>query len=136
MPANAREARAESTALFVDAWGTLTNEPTIKYDNDDRSDVEALTEWVGFSWQENVGDIAALGSTMFRQSGVIIVEIYTAAGRGTRRMDELKDLALQAFHTAPPGNVRYRRPTPLYVGPSGKWFQQNVTVEFEYDQLR
>lgn len=137
MATNAREARAESTLLFSAAWAGLTIEPKIIYDNEPRGEkVANLDEWVGFSWNEGNGTVAALGNNFFRIFGNIVIELYSASGRGTRRMDELKDLALMTFQTAPSGEVVYLNPSPLAVDPEGKWYRKNVLVDFYYDEYR
>lgn len=137
MATNAREARAESASLFKLAWEAQATVPKIVYEDEPRGEsVAALDEWVGFTWSEGFGDIASLGNKHFRIGGIVVIEIYSASNRGTRRMDELKDLALGTFQTAPSGEVTYRRPTPLNVDDEGKWHRKNVTVEFEYEQIR
>jgi len=127
-----REARREVNALFLAAWGGVGSEITPIFWDNAPEDGEQPDEYVIASFQSNFGSIQTLGPTEFVHSGVWLAQILTKSDKGSVRNDTLVQQAVDVFQTAPPGPVRFMNPSIIHVGQDGKFFQTNVSIDFEY----
>ena len=122
-------------AAFVTGWAGQT---PVAYDNKNFDAEVQETNYVTISIQHNVGTIASLGglgTRNFRQFGIIILQVFTLAGGGKRPNMDLCVTARNIFrgiHLA--GNLWFRNVSIQHAGPDGKWYQQNVTAEFSFDE--
>lgn len=127
-----QEARSETNTLFHTAWGGVGSEITPIFWDNIPGDGEEPDEYVIAQFQSSAGEIQALGPTEFVQRGIFIAQIFTPSDKGSLRNDTLVQTAINAFQSAPPGSVRYLNPSIIHVGNDGKFFQTNISVEFEY----
>lgn len=77
------------------------------------------------------------GSNVIRRySGVVIISIFQAVGGGSSLLrliaTRLNDRILSAYV---PSSLSIRTPFFGIIGKSGDWFQGNLTIPFEFDQL-
>jgi hypothetical protein len=121
---------------FATAWGTTT---PIAYDNK-AFDAESLnTSFVRLSVQFASGSISSMGQIgdrLFRNSGLVFVQVFTPVGGGKSANTVLATAARNVFrgvHLA--GGLWFRREGIAHVGPDGKWYQQNVSAEFIFDEV-
>jgi len=134
---------------FTDFWGNQTIQPKLSYDNVDldvpgtdltmtSSDSDVSGE--GFALVQVVhatGNIAALGTKMFRQIGIMNIAIYVETNKGRKRAGgKIADQALDFFQTENIAGVTFQNPRMNEVGNDGRWYQVNVTSDFLYDIVR
>lgn len=70
-------------------------------------------------------------------AGTVFVQVFTPAGDGNVRSDDIRDVILNAFRTggATPGGVSFKRVRPVDIGKTGIWNQVNCLADFEYDMF-
>jgi len=83
------------------------------------------------------GNIAALGTKMQRQLGIMSGALYVENGRGrVRTAGKLADSALNFFQTTNVAGVTFMNSRLNEVGPDGRWWQVNILADFQYDIIR
>jgi len=148
--ASQKVARNEVMALFKAAWdANLTSAPIpILWDgiNPLEPPQPASTAaaearpWVRIEMRHNVGGQAGFGDGVrrYRRVGIITVEVFTPMGTGFDALhDELVQIVKDAFEgKTTPSDVEFRDVSPKEVGPTGPWFQSDVNIAFEYDEIK
>ena len=136
------QARDECHTMFKTAWEAVgpSQGVSVLY-ADVAQDVPTSGSWARFTMKHSIGGQATLsgetGLRTFRRTGVISVQIFTPTGDGNVLADQLADIAKNAFEgKASPGQVWFRDVTSNEIGQDGVWFQTNVFVGFEYDEVR
>lgn len=77
------------------------------------------------------------GQRRFRRTGSLVVQIFQPSGEGLVGNPDLARIVQDAFEGAvTPGGVIVRSVVVNEVGPDGAWFQTNVVVSFEYDEIK
>lgn len=150
--ANQAAARNEVMALLNTAWlanGTSADVPLL-WDNvsgnappkpDSTGKAEAGS-WARAQMRHNVGGQVSLaddqGRRRWRRSGIITVEVYTPLGTGFDRLhDELVQIVKDAFEgKTTVSDIIFSDVAPREIGPDGPWFQSNVLIAFEYDEVK
>jgi len=93
--------------------------------------------WVRFSIRPGAAQqqsLGAPGSRRFRQTGVVICQIFVPTGQGDGSAHEIADDIAASLRGVTDSGVRLRATTPpQFVGPDGAWWQANSTTEFEFD---
>lgn len=79
----------------------------------------------------------ATGTSRFARDGLLIVQIFTPAGKGLQDAYNLAKVVVDAYEgSTTPGGVWFRNVRLNEVGRDGRFFQMNVLVEFLYDELK
>jgi len=121
-------------SAFGLAWGTTT---PIAWDDKDLNAELQSDSWVRFKVQHTTGTIASLGAPGtrgYRNFGLVFVQVFTPVGRGKTANTILCTTARDVFRGVHlTGDIWFRNTAIVDVGPDGKWYQQNVTAEFIYD---
>lgn len=134
------EARQAIQEHFYSAWGGATPLTPIAWDNKAFDPTIQNDDWVRFSVQFVSGDQASLGTPgdrRFRRFGLIFVQIFTKADAGLVSSDTLGKIAVDAFEgISLVGNLWFRNVGLVTIGVEGKWFQQNISAEFQYDEIK
>lgn len=133
------QARDEILTLLKAAWDPTTY-PMI-YDDLKGSVPTTSTPWARATLKHFTGNQSTLandvGNRRFSRSGNLTVQIFTESGKGLSLSDTLAKIVTDAFEgqTSPSGiwfrNVRYNEAVA-----DGNWYQVNVIVDFEYDELK
>lgn len=93
--------------------------------------------WIRPSVRFGSGSIQTLGgtgvATRRRRGGTIIVQVFSPLGEGEGPGDDVADQLLRLFEAQRSGPVYYRDVALRDIGRDESWWQQNVTVNFEYD---
>lgn len=77
------------------------------------------------------------GKRRLHRLGVVTAQLFTASGTGLSTADPLVTILLNAFEGAStPGGVWFRNARVNEVGQDGGWYQTNVLVEFNYDEVK
>jgi len=122
--------------VFNQAWGKTT---PVAWDNLD-FDAEAQNKpWVRLNVQFTTGSISELGlvgDRRFRNEGLVFVQVFTPVGGGKSVNTLLATTARNVFRGVQlAGGLWFRKAEIIEVGPDGKWYQQNVSAEFIFDEV-
>lgn len=142
-------ARDDILTLLKAAWdaGAETAGKTLLYENIDGTPDSAPVGtkkdpavWGACSVRHNVSVQRVLrGDTGTRvdKFGILLIRIYTEAGEALDAADAVVKIVSDAFiGVRSPNDVVFRVPSPSEVGNDGPWFQTNVTVPFEYGEMK
>lgn len=125
------DADPESTGIPI-TWMNVVGTPPEAFDANGNPQT-----WARATIMHTDGGSANIGNTRFMRLGLVTVQIFTPSGQGLEKSDKLADVVLGAFEgQTTPSGVWFRGGTINEVGPSEAWHQTNVTLSFEYDQLR
>ncbi len=134
-PAQARDAIQDA---FNVAWGIPTPLTPIAYDNVSFDPTKISTPWVRLSVQFTSGSIQTLGAVgerTFRNFGIVFVQIFTLSGKNTVENDGFALTAKNTFKGVQlTGGLWFRNAQITTIGNEGRWYQQNVSAEFIYDE--
>lgn len=130
------EADKAIQGAFVAAWGSTT---PVAFDNK-AFDADGLNvPWVRLNVQFTTGSISALGivgDRRFRNEGFVFVQVFTPVGGGKSANTLLATIARNVFRGVQlAGGLWFRNEGLVHVGPEGKWYQQNVSAEFIFDEV-
>jgi hypothetical protein len=142
MSATPKQARDEILAKFHEAWDadTTSADVPVLY-SDQPQEVPDSGAWARITVRHLAGGQVTLsnssGSRRFRHEGTIFVQIFTPFNDGMELGDDLAMIAQRAFEgeVTSPGRVIFRRVRINEIGQDGQWFQTNVLVDFEYDDI-
>ncbi len=134
-PAQARNA---IQGAFNVKWGTSAPLTPVAYDNVSFDPTKINTPWVRLNIQFASGSIQTLGAVgerTFRNFGIVFVQVFTPAGTNTVVNDGFANTAKGVFKGVQlTGGLWFRNAQIVTVGNEGKWYQQNVSAEFIYDE--
>ncbi len=134
-PAQARDAIQDA---FNVKWGTSAPLTPVAYDNVNFDPTKINVAWVRLNIQFTSGSIQTLGGVgqrTFRNFGIVFVQIFTLSGKNTVENDGLAFTAKSVFKGVQlTGGLWFRNAQIVTVGNEGKWYQQNVSAEFIYDE--
>lgn len=124
--------RKDVETRFQNYWGTTTE---VLYDNMTRVP-ERGTPWVRLTINEGQSNIIGIADTnLYRNLGVIIVQVFVPEGQGTASARQLADQAAAIFRGAQFGSgITCRAPQLANIGVIDGWYQINVSVPFFRDE--
>lgn len=132
------EGKEAIKVFFLATWGGISNLRTpIAWDDAAYDAASTNDDWVRFAIRMSGGDIASLGdfgNRRHRYFGVVLIQVFTLVDKGEAANDGHAKVAIDAFRNADIG-IRFSEIGPIYVGPEGKWYQQNVSATFEFDEV-
>ncbi len=148
MPTQAT-ARDDIYTLLKAAWdaGGPTSGKTLLYENIDgkpdgspQGTKKDPAVWAACRIRHNISQERTLRGDQGRsieKFGILLIRIYTAAGEGLVVADAVVKIVSDAFIGVRSTNgVVFRAPTPSEQGNDGPWFQTNVTIPFEYNEIK
>ena len=99
------------------------------------------TAWIRFSVFERTSFQQTMGITgnrKFERAGSILVNIFTPLDEGTKESDDIADELRVLFEGVTFTGVRCYNVVARELGPSddGAWYQQNLEVFYDYDQIK
>lgn len=123
-------------ALFKAAWDTTGHE--IFWENVENKRETDNTAFARIDISHSIGSQATLGgpARSFRRVGAITIRIYTQAGKGLQESYQLAKVAADAFEGKSTGGIWFRNVRINEVGRQGAYYQLNVVVDFEYDEIK
>jgi len=149
MPASVAQARDQMCQLLKDAvaasvyssvqiiWDDKKDTPP---DPNDTTNAIAAT-WLRMTIKHSTGGQSSLSGAQatkrWTRTGYIAVQIFTPAGDGMSRADDIISIVLGAFEgKTTSGGVWFREFHPQEVGTSGPWQQTNVIGQFTFDEIK
>lgn len=135
---NSNEARDQILGVFKDAWDD-TGYPAL-YTDIPGGIPQEEGPWARALVRHVTGQQASLagesGARRWRETGIVIVQVFAPVGDGMVRVYELAQLVKNAFRDAKNLDVWFRNTRIKEVGTSGSFEQINVTTDFIYDDVR
>lgn len=109
----------------------------VEYDNVETPKTDATKErWVRHSIKfGEARQVDKSGLKRFRVVGVMYVQIFYEAGRGTKEANTLVDLINTNFRAKTDTGVVFRTPTRTDVGRVKNWWQVTVACPFYADDI-
>lgn len=149
MSATPAEARDQIFGLLLTAWQTQFGDPPsipLLWKDTDidpplQQDADNNPEpWARVSLLHKKGGIQSLrgdsGNLKYRQTGNLIVKFYEPLQLGNNLADQIVQLVLKTYTgKTTSGGVWFRPIGPREVGGKGAWWETDVLVSFEYDNL-
>lgn len=133
MSMTVEQARDEMSALFKAAWGNRA----VIWDGLPGSPPSGRTPWARFTVRHADGGSGAIGNHRFRRQGTIFIQLFAPVGDGLSAMDPLTKIAMDAYEgQSTAGGAWFRDVRSREIGPDGDWYQVNVLVDFEYDEIK
>lgn len=136
------EARDDMLKMVRDAWlaGGYADANLI-YDDKEGSIPATQTTWARVTVRHEEGRQSSLsgglGSQKYLRTGTLFVQIFEPSGEGLSSIDLSAKIIMDAFEgKASPNGVWFRNVTFQEIGPDGNFFNGNVTIDFEYDELK
>ncbi len=129
------EASTLIQSRFIDQWGTETE---ISFENKE-IDIKALSEWVRLVVRNTDGGQESLGPTgarKFEYKALVIVQIFTVIGSGTKRANQLAQLVRDIFEGVQFDEVVVDAVLVDEVGVDDKWYQINVEGNVTYYHIK
>lgn len=116
---------------FRAGWAGRT--PVHWPDDPDFEPPKDLSAWVRFSSQEGAGTRLTIGRpARFQWTGLVVVQVFTLAGRGPGPSARLCDAVASIFgdrHLLE-HDIKFGAPDAPVIGRSGAWFQRNVRTPY------
>ena len=98
------------------------------------------TAWLVSSIRHVGGRQATLGGTgnrSFERTGIIFLQIFTRVGKGLQESYQLAKVLADAFEgKSSPNGVWFRNVRINEAGKDGAFTQTNVTIEFQYNEVK
>ena len=131
-----KQANDQILFLFHEAW----NPRLAIYENTPGVKPEGTADWARVVLRHLTGGQASLanesGKSRWEREGLLTVQIFTTLGLGLSHAYDLSKVVTGAYQKVKiPGEVWYRNMRVNEIGPDGEWFQVNVLIEFNYDEV-
>lgn len=99
------------------------------------------TPWARMTIRHNLGAQQSLGPKgcrRFRREGSMFVQIFSPQETGTHDPAELVEIIQNGFEgeDLPRTSICFLDVTPRENGPSDKWYQETVEIQFRYYEIK
>lgn len=141
MTATREQARDQISQTLVTVWPVDTDTGALFFDDLPGATPAADKVWARLTIRHNEGGQATLtdqsAKKRYRRTGVVTVQLFTPNGGGLSKADKYVKIILDAFEgKTSSGGVWFRNGRAREVGADGEFFQTNVLIDFEYDELK
>lgn len=120
--------------LFINAAIIATTQYTI--DNESFTPPVGKSAWINFYIKFMTGKQITIGIRSFRHVGYIWAQVYTISDSGTYANDIYCQNIKNIFEGASSTGIRFDDASIVTLERTGKWYQQNVKIRFEFDEVR
>jgi hypothetical protein len=132
-----QQARDELSKLFNDAWSPRR----VLWDDLGGVPPANVSPWARFTIKHSEGVQSTLpdhlGQKRWTRIGTIHVQLFANRGAGLKVLDPLCKIVGDAYEgQTTPGGAWFRNCRINEIGGSGEWFQVNVLIDFEYDEVK
>ncbi len=133
------EAETAITTTFASEW---ISSYLVAYDNNDgfaKPEPTGTAAWLRLaviyaSGTQNT--LGGVGNRLFRKFGSVVVQVFTVAGTGTLLNQQLASQALNIFEGRQIDSLWFLNGAIETIGTDGVWYQQNVNLEIQFDQIK
>lgn len=138
------DARDLIIGVLDSAWSVSASNIPLAFEDVKEDDIPPKngTAWARIQVRHNSFFKATVGGEVgnrrFRRVGLVTIQIFTPVGEGLSQADSLAKIALDAFEGKSTGadSIEFRNARINEIGRDGSWFQTNVLVDFEYDEVK
>ncbi len=116
---------------------TPTQFENVPFEVGDEPNANNGDSWVRLVVRHGEGRQASLGSpgaNKFRQGGVVMIQIFSPANKGTKTIRELGDAAVAAFRAVALDDILFQVPSFQLLEPETPWMRALVTAPFYRDE--
>lgn len=132
------EAIDDMQEMVLDAWTPTGHKVFWESVDADRETDD--TAWLISTIRHVTGrqqTLGGVGGRAFQRTGIIFLQIYTRVGKGLQESYQLAKVLVDAFEgKSSPNGVWFRNVRINEVGKDGTFSQTNVTVEFQYNEVK
>lgn len=129
------EAKIAINDRFIAEWEGKT---PYTIDNDEFLEPENVA-WTRLTVR-NIGggqsSLGRIGNRRYDRKGIIVVSVFTPVEQGTSEADLLAQAALVLFEGTRFGGVTVNDGVVKEVGAKNTWYQEVMTAEFSYDEIK
>lgn len=147
MSATYSEAVDAILEVFKTAWDANAPNPTlVDYQNVSVANNVKLPPDAELSWARvtlehldgGQGSLSGgLGTQRYDRDGNLTIQIFTPAGTGLSEGHSLAKIVTDAYDGIATSNgVWFRNARVNEIGPDGDWYQINVIIDFNYDEIK
>jgi len=141
---NRRDAITEILGLFRTAWlGAGQSDARVKYDNVGKASVppSGNVPWARVVLRHTTAKQASLsgpsGTRRFERNGILVIQIFVPSGKGLAEAVDIPKIVQDAYEgKTTAGGAWFKDVTINEVGPDGAFYQTNIIVLFEYDEIK
>lgn len=136
---NFEDATNEIIKFFDDAWGS---DRKALYPNVTEEIPTGQEEWARLNIQFTSGrqvTMGGIGCRRFRRLGIVFVQVFSPKlGEGLSDINALAKIVSDAFEGKATANgVWFRNVSPpLEAAGDGDFYQANISVDFEFDEIK
>ncbi len=119
-------------------WRDLVSVPQslpTGYDNDFNFQIPESDRWARFIIDIFSTTLIEISAYRVRHLGVVSVQLFDNLGAGDKGLLSLYDIIEPNFRNQTTDGIVWRQPDLTRVGQSGKWYQVNVDLPFEFDEF-
>ena len=133
-----KEAVDDITLIFKTVWDTTGHEVFYESVRNQREDDNS--SWASFSIRHASSTQRTLGgqgNRIFTRTGFVIVSIFFQVGKGLSEGYALAKVVTDVYEgICSPNGVQFRDIRLQEIGRDGQFFQINVLIDFEYDEIK
>lgn len=121
---------------IVNRWKIQFPKYGVELDNAGTLDVaKEKTAWCRVTVVPSETDQASMGgnSRLFRDRGVVIVQLFVKQNEGTGLLEELSSFVRELLQGRTVDGVVFRTTSVARIGLSGSWMQYNASTGYFYD---
>lgn len=140
---NSVQAKNEVMQLASSVLGGVLTAPNIRWPGQESLDPPAATAtWAKIFMTHNIGQQGSLagdtGMRRWNRQGIITIQCFVPTTKAGATVSfglacDLRD-AFQSYSAAT--SLWFRNANAKEVGPDASWYQANMTVNFEYDEVK
>lgn len=142
MTATREQAVDDILGMLLDAWTDGGLDPDrLLWPNKDAEVPSGQDAWGRATLQHTDGGQGSLagdsGKVRWTRVGILTVQVFVPSGEGLSQETSVSKIVMDAFEGKKSARgVWFRRVRAREIGPDGQFFQTNVIVEFEYDEIK
>lgn len=124
---------------FLANFAGVPNARVVLQNEDESFSDNSEDPWIRLSILDQVRNQETLGkitNRKYRGGGQVFVQVYTKVNIGVQIGDTLAKEALDLFEGVSFSGVDCNNGLARRSGPSGKWYQHIVEVEFDYEEIK
>lgn len=78
---------------------------------------------------------SAIHQQHYRHPGIVVIQVFTERESGTGLSTRYGDTLAALFRGVTSGGIKFRAATVRNIGPTEGWYQTNVEISFERDEV-
>lgn len=133
------EARDAILTLFKETWDDIAPTFPVVYQDEPTQKPATLTPWCRVKLEHVTGRqrtlCGSVGDMRFTREGILWIQVFSPMGLGQFNSDAIIDGLLLVFERGRFDGGYFFDVAVKEIGPSGDWWQVNLTCPFTYDHI-